>query len=101
MNVVYAETARRDIAAIYDSIAPDNQPAAKRVELLIRIKCERLAEFPYAAAKTDEPSVFRLPLVRYPYTIYYRVNLALDRVEIARVVHSSRIKDLSKLPDED
>ncbi len=100
MIIVYAETARRDITAIYDSIAPHNKQAAKRVESLIRIKCERLADFPYAAAKTDEPGVFRLPLVRYPYTIYYRVNLALERVEIAPVVHSARIKDLSKLPDE-
>ena len=99
MKVVYAERARRDIADIFDAIAPHNRAAAMRVEAMIRIQCKRLTEFPYAAAETDEPGVRRLPLVRYPYTIFYRVNVEMDRIEIARVLHGARIKDLHRLPE--
>jgi toxin ParE1/3/4 len=101
MKVVYAERARRDISEIYEFIAAHNPAAAKRVESLIRITCERLADFPLAAAKTDETGVHRLPLVRYPYTIFYRFNSSLDRVEIARVIHGARIKNLQRLPEAD
>jgi toxin ParE1/3/4 len=100
MKIVYAERARRDISEIFDDIAKYSPASARRVEAAIRIQCERLADFPYAAATTDEPRVFRVPLIRYPYTVYYRVNLALDRIEVARVIHGARIKDLQQMPDE-
>ncbi len=70
MNVVYAERARRDIGEIYDAIAIRNSTAAQRVEDMIRSNCEGLADFPFASAATDELNVRRLPLVRYPYTIF-------------------------------
>ena len=75
--------------------------AAQRVETLIRSKCEGLAYFPLASEATDEPNVRRLPLVRYPYTIFYRIDAARNLVEIARVIHSARIKNLRRLPDMD
>jgi plasmid stabilization system protein ParE len=53
MKVVYAERARRDIARIYETIAGKNPAAALRVEHLIRKTCDRLGDFPYAAASTD------------------------------------------------
>lgn len=99
MKVVYAERARRDIGDIYASIAAHDSKAAQRVEDAIRGACEKLGEFPYAAVATDEPSIRRLPLVRYPYTVYYRVVAALERVEIARVIHAARIRDLGRIPE--
>lgn len=59
MKVVYAERARQDISDIYDSIAK---------------RSERLAEFPFASAATDEPNLFRRPLTKYRYAIFYRVR---------------------------
>jgi toxin ParE1/3/4 len=99
MNVVYAERAKRDIGDIYDAIGTHNPTAVQRVEQMIRDACEGLADFPYAASATDEPNVRRLPLVRYPYTIFYRVDPDRNRVEIARVVHSARIEDLGSVPE--
>jgi plasmid stabilization system protein ParE len=101
MKVVYAERARRDIADIYDSIARHNPAAAQRVEDMIRATCEGLADFPYAPAATDEPDVRRVPLVRFPYTIFYRMDTARQVVEIARVLHGARVRDLGKMPNED
>ena len=100
MKVVYAERARRDIEDIYESIAPHNPTAAQRVEDLIRTTCEGLADFPYAAVATDEPNVRRVPLVRFPYTVFYLVDPVRNVVEIARVVHSARVRDLGKIPDD-
>jgi plasmid stabilization system protein ParE len=101
MKGVYAERARHDIGEIYDSIVIHDPRAAQRVEDVIRSTCEGLADFPYAAPATDEPNVRRLPLVRYPYTIFYRVDPGRGLVEIARVVHSARIRDLGTLPKDE
>lgn len=101
MRLVYAERARQDIADIYDTIAKDNPPAAQRVEDSIRLVCERLAEFPYASVATDVPNVRRVPITQYPYTIFYRVEANVDTIEIARVIHAARVKNLGKLPEVD
>ena len=45
------------------------------------------------------PKVRRLPLLRYPYTIFYRVDPDRNIVEIARVVHGARIRDLGSMPE--
>jgi plasmid stabilization system protein ParE len=94
MKVVFAERARRDIGEIFDVIAAHDPRAAQRVEDAIRRACEWLGDFPRAAAATDEPNVRRFPLVRYPYTIYYRFHATRGRVEIARVIHAARIRNL-------
>lgn len=102
MRVVFAERARADIGNIYDSIAQHDIAAAQRVEDAIRSACNGLADFPFAAVATDEPNVRRLPLVRYPYTIFYRIDAARALVEIARVVHGARVRNLRTLSrDED
>lgn len=100
MRVVFAERARRDIGDIYNSIAQHNPVAAQNVEDTIRAACERLAEFPHASAATDEPNVRRMPLVRYPFTIFYRVDAERELVEVARVIHAARIKNLGRIPDD-
>lgn len=101
MKVVFAERARQDISDIYDSIAVHSRASAQSVEDAIRAECERLGDFPYASIATDEPNVRRLPLSRYRYTIFCRMNDARGIVEIARVIYSGRVKDLGKLPDDD
>lgn len=100
MNLVYAPRARQDIADIYDSIAMRNPAAAQRVEDLIRANCEALVHFPYAASATNLANHFRRPLVRFPYTIFYSVDAAHDRIEVLRVIHSARVKDLRQTPED-
>ena len=101
MNLVYAPRARQDIADIYDRIAPHNPAAAQRVEDFIRASCEALVHFPYAASATDLANHFRRPLVRFPYTIFYSVDAARDRVEILRVIHAARVKNLRQAASDD
>jgi toxin ParE1/3/4 len=93
--------ARADIGDIYDKIARRSPVNAPRVEDKIRATCEALADFPFASARTDAPNVRRVPVVRYPYTIFFRVNAAAGLVEIARVIHSARVKNLDRMPDDE
>jgi len=53
---------------------------------------------PRLGVRTDRPHVYRWPLRRYRYTIFYRVLLNEDAVEIARVIRAARIKTLGRLP---
>ena len=101
MKVVYAERARRDIGDIYDAISKQSLDAAQRVEDFICAACDGHTDFPYATAATDELNVRRLPLVRYPYTIFYRIRTDVECIEIARVIHGARIKDLGALPEDE
>lgn len=99
MRVVYAERAVHDIDEIYGAIAERSTAAAQRVEEFIRTTCIGLADFPFASAATDEPSARRVPRVRFPSTIFFRIDQQRDLVEIARVLHSARVKTLRSLPD--
>lgn len=99
MKVILSERAISDITHIHAQIAAANPAAAQRVEDMIRSTCEGIASFPYASAATDMPSIRRVPLVRFPYTIFFRINEAAGLVEIARVIHASRIKSLTQLPE--
>ena len=101
MMVVFAERARQDIRGIYDSIVNHDRAAAQRVENAIRAECERLGLFPFASVATDEPNVRRVPLVRYKYSIYCRVNEDRGIVEIVRVIHAARIENLDEVPGND
>jgi plasmid stabilization system protein ParE len=38
--------------------------------------------------------------VRYPYTIFYRIDAERGLVEIARVIHGGRVKDLRQMPED-
>jgi len=57
--------------------------------------------YPRAGSITDEPGVYRSVLGKYRYTIFYRVLADNAGIEIARVTHGARAKDLRRLPEED
>lgn len=101
MKLVFAQIALQDIDNIYTHIAEHNLAAAQRVEDAIRAACEGLIWFPFASAATDEPNVRRLPLGRYHYTIFFRIDQERGVVEIARVIHGARVKTLGRIPDDD
>ena len=100
MKVVYALQAQRDIEEILSYIQERNARAAHSVSLAIEYTIQLCALSPYAARKTDEPDVYRKPLGKYRYAIFYRVLAKDARIEIVRVLHSARIRNLDKLPDE-
>jgi plasmid stabilization system protein ParE len=99
MTVVYAPRTRRDIEELLTYIQERNPRAARSVSLAIEYAVQMCARNPYAASKTDEPNVYRRPLGKYGYAIFYRIRPDDAGIEIARVLHGARIRDLKKLPD--
>jgi len=99
MKIVYAPRALRDIDRILAYIYKRSPGGAHSVSLAIERTIHMCALNPRAIGKTDEPSLYRRPLGKYRYTIFYRVLPGDEGIEVARVVHGARVKDIHKAPD--
>ena len=100
MKVVYASRALRDIDDILGYIKTRSPQGARSVSLAIEHAIRACALSPHSSAKTDEPGVYRRPLGRYRYTIFYRVLGDGEGIEVARVIHGARVRDLRRMPDD-
>lgn len=101
MRLVYAPRALRDVDEILAYIQVRSPQGAGNVSRAIEHAIVLAARNPYAGVSTDELNLFRNPLGSYRYTIFYRVDAARVVVEIARVIHGARVRDLGSLPEED
>lgn len=101
MKVVYSPRALRDIDGILDYIHQRSPRGAHSVSRAIEYTIHMCALNPRSGPRTDEPNVYRRPLGKYPYTIFYRAITDDDGIEIARVVHGARVKSLDQLPEDD
>jgi toxin ParE1/3/4 len=88
MKVRYTLRAQRDLDAIYSYIEHRAPTAAQSVTELIERRIARLADFPRMAPETDEPGIYELTIVRYPYKVYYEV--VGDEVWIVHIRDSRR-----------
>jgi len=89
MKVVYSKLALAELDDILDRIAAENPAAAARVGERIERVIARIAQFPESAQEVEErPGVRRVPLVRYPYVIHYKV--IAGEVVILRIIHGAR-----------
>jgi plasmid stabilization system protein ParE len=77
---------RADLAEIRRYLINRNPRAAAAVLAAIRGRVAQLVQFPLIGPDTDEPGVRALPVVRYPYRIYYEV--AGDEVRILHIRHT-------------
>jgi plasmid stabilization system protein ParE len=100
MKVIYAQRALRDIDRILAHIWKRSPRGAHNVSLAIERTIHLCALNPRAIGKTDEPNVYRRPLGKYRYTVFYRVLPHDEGIEVARVIHGARVKDLRKMPEE-
>ena len=101
MKVVYAPRGLRDVEEILSYIHHRSPIGARNVSLAIEYTVHMCALNPRTGAKTDEPGVYRRPLGKYRYTIYYRPLVGDDGIEVARVIHGARVKNLDKMPDDE
>jgi plasmid stabilization system protein ParE len=99
MTVRFSPRALADLEAIQNYLLPLNPRGAERVRQAIVATIDHIAAFPRSSVETDEPGLLRRPLVRYRYTIYYRLASTGHDVEIVRVLYSGRVKNLRRLPD--
>lgn len=100
MRIAYTRRAKRDLERIYDRGQENwDERVAQQVETRIVMECRRLGRAPSLGAQIDIADVRRLPIRRYPFTIFYRIIQEHDRIDILRVVHSASVRDLGQVPD--
>ena len=90
--------ALRDIGSIYDWLSVRSADAADRVEASIFKTIELLERHPGSGEETDRRNVHRWPMTQYPYTIFYRVRRINNFIEILRVIHGRRVRNLRRVP---
>jgi toxin ParE1/3/4 len=89
MKVRYSALALAELDAILADLAAKNPTAAEFFEERMRQIVERVGRFPEGFQELAERSgVRRVPLVRYPYVVFYKVFA--DEVIMLRVVHGAR-----------
>jgi toxin ParE1/3/4 len=91
MRVVYTQGALSDLEGILGGLHSINTLVAATVERSIRATVARVASWPRSArmvTQWEEGNVRAVPLVRYPYLIFYQIKK--QRIEILHVRHTSR-----------
>jgi toxin ParE1/3/4 len=88
MNVVYAPRALRDLESIATYLVARNPAGAINVLGAIKSSIDTLSFFPQIGRLVDSAGHRRVPVLRYPYLIFYRI--AGDELLILHVRHTSR-----------
>jgi toxin ParE1/3/4 len=89
MKVVYTEEALRNLDEISDHIRQNYPTILEAFRLRLQFVVARIARWPESAQEVaDQSGVRVVPLVRYPYKVFYRV--ASQTIEILYIHHSAR-----------
>jgi toxin ParE1/3/4 len=89
MNVIYTDEALRDLDEILAYIATNYPTAYAPFEKRLQTTVTRIGAWPESAAMVTERSGVRVvPLIRYPYKVFYRVTP--NGVEILHIHHAAR-----------
>jgi toxin ParE1/3/4 len=88
MRVRYTLQARSDLDAIYTYIDQRSLAGAQAVKELLERRIAGLGEFPFMAPETDEPGVYELSIVQYPYKVLFEV--AGQEVWVLHIRHTSQ-----------
>jgi toxin ParE1/3/4 len=89
MKVVWTAAARSDLDDVLAYTAGHYPSVVGALERRIRAVAERVGRWPESARTVEERDGVRVvPLVRYPYRIFYQVTD--DAVEILHIHHASR-----------
>ncbi len=90
MRVRWSQSSLTEIEDIFAYIHERNAAAASSVVARIERLTSMLTDFPLAGHVTDDPEVRVLSVVRYPFRIFYAVDMAADEVVILHVRHAAQ-----------
>jgi toxin ParE1/3/4 len=89
MKVEYSNRATTDLRKVSADSRPYGEAVTAAVETRIRQIVAQIAEHPEGAPRVEErPGVHVIPLIRFPYKVFYRV--LPDRIRILHIRHTSR-----------
>jgi toxin ParE1/3/4 len=90
MNVRWSQTALAQLDDIFLYIHERNRSAALSVTNRVEELASLLGEFPFIGHLTDETDVRILPVVRYPFAIFYTIDDVVGEVVILHVRHTAQ-----------
>ena len=89
MRVVLTAEALRDLDSILTYTAAQHPTALPALQRRLQASLRRIGAWPESAPLVAaRPGLRMVPIVRYPFRIFYRV--ADDRVEILHIHHTAR-----------
>ena len=88
MRLSWSPRARGDIDGIHDWVREHSAPGATRVIAEVRKTADLIARHPGIGRPTNRLRIRVLPVVRFPYLIYFTVHS--DEVVILHVRHGAR-----------
>ena len=89
MKVIYTDEASQDLAGILAYIASNYPTAYESFLIRLRSATARIGMWPNSAQEVaEEPGVRVVPLLRYPYNLFYR-NTG-KAIEILSIHHAAR-----------
>jgi toxin ParE1/3/4 len=90
MKAVYTQGALSDLDNILAGLNSTNPLAAAAVESSVRATVARVQEWPKSARAVTQwkGNVRAIPLVRYPYMIFYQIKD--EWIEVLHIRHTSR-----------
>lgn len=90
MKIRWSQAALDDLDYIFAYIYERNRSAAKAVADRIEALAIALRESPRLGHPADEEGVRVLPVVRYPYVIFYTINEVSSEVVVLHIRHTAR-----------
>lgn len=99
MRIVYSPRSLRDIELILSFIRKSSIKGSHSVSIAIEHTIELCARHPGTGMKTDVRRLYRQPVGKYRYTIFFRELADQPGIEIVRVTHSARVRNLRRVPD--
>ena len=88
MKLSYAPRALRDLEGIAAFLVQRSPSGSAHVLAAIKSSIDALTAFPEMAPAVDSAGHRRLPVLRYPYAVFYRI--AGDELLILHVRHTAR-----------
>jgi toxin ParE1/3/4 len=88
MNVVYAPRALRDLESISAYLIDRTPVGAINVLHAIKSSIDTLSFFPQVGRLIDDSGHRRVPVLRYPYLVFYRIEG--DELLVLHIRHTSR-----------
>ena len=75
MKVVFTDEALEDLNNALDFIATHYPGIARAFKLRLRAVITRIGTWPQSAPEVkDQPGIHMVPLIRYPYKLFYRIE---------------------------
>lgn len=86
----YRPAALAQLDKIFAYIQERDPKAAQRVIERIKRSIQALSDFPYGFRQSAIPGIRELPIIRYPYIVFYTIDETAEEVLILRVRHTAR-----------